>query len=442
VESRKSEDNPFRDYYIWRKPTYDSERKRKEPNNWQSVFSGPAWEYDERTGEYFLHLFTKRQPDLNWENDKVRNEIYDMMNWWFDKGIDGFRMDVINLISKYPGLPEFDYTIPMLENKTFFNGPRLHEFIQEMNRNCMQKHDVMTVGECGWMTVEEGKKLIGKERNELDMIFQMDHVMLGEGKEKWDYVPWKLTDLKKIIKKWDDAIKECDGWGSNFLMNHDQPRSVSKFGNDREYRVESAKMLAVFTMSLKGTPYIYQGDEIGMTNIKIDDINDYRDVEIFNHYKIAIANGKSHEKLMEGYNRKGRDNSRTPMQWDDSQNAGFTKGKPWIKVNPNYVDINVEKERKDNKSIFNFYKKMIECRLRNYVLAYGDYIPVMEDDESIFAFYRKTEEEKVFVILNFSDKQAAGIDEKVEEMELIISNYDDAGEADTLRPYEARIYKA
>ncbi len=444
VESRKSKDNPYRDYYIWKDPKYDENGNRVEPTNWTSCFSGPAWKYDEATGQYYLHVFSKKQPDLNWENPKLREEIYNMMNWWFEKGIDGFRMDVINMISKYPEYTDIEEG---KENKTYMNSPRLHEFLKEMNQNCMSKYDVMTVGECFGVSLEQGQDLVDADRKELDMIFQMEHVCLGEGPEgKWDIVPWKLTQLKEIIGKWDRALEECNGWGSQFLMNHDQPRSVSKFGNDREYRVASAKMLATFILTLKGTPYIYQGEEIGMTNIKMDDINDYRDLEILNHYREAIAKGESHDKLMKAYNYKGRDNSRTPMQWDDSENAGFTNGTPWLKVNPNYKDINVEKAMEDKGSIFYYYKDMIELRKNNLGLVYGEYRPILEEDEKIYSYLRIYGDEQYLVVLNFSeDSVECSIPKDIEIGDLVISNYSNRGEIIEnkmeLQPYEAGVYK-
>ena len=440
VESKKSKDNPYRDYYIWKDPKYDQNGNRVEPTNWTSCFSGPAWEYSEETGQYYLHIFSKKQPDLNWENPRLREEIYNMMNWWFEKGIDGFRMDVVNLISKYPEYADIE---DGKENKTYMNGPRLHEFLKEMNQNCMSKYDVMTVGECFGVSLEQGQDLVGADRKELDMIFQMEHVCLGEGaKGKWDIAPWKLTQLKEIIGKWDRALEECKGWGSQFLMNHDQPRSVSKFGNDKKYRVQSAKMLATFTLTLKGTPYIYQGEEIGMTNIKIDEINDYRDLEILNHYREAIVKGENHDKLMKAYNYKGRDNSRTPMQWDDSENAGFTKGTPWIKVNPNYEDINVEKAMEDKDSIFYYYKDMINLRKDNLGLVYGEYRPILEEDEKIYSYLRIYGDEQYLVVLNFSeDRVQYLLPRDIEIMDLLISNYSNGREKMELQPYESRVYK-
>ena len=280
VESKKGKDNPYRDYYIWKDPRRDGEGNPLPPNNWKSAFFGSAWEYDKASDQYYLHLFSKKQPDLNWENPALRGEIYDMMNWWFDKGIDGFRMDVINLISKYPEYNDFDYSPGAKkewEQKAYINGPRMHEFIGEMNDKCMSRYDVFTVGECFSTPPEVAEKLVGSDRHELDMIFQMEHVQLGEGPGgKWDRVSWKLSDMKKILVKWDGVMEKCGGWNSQFLMNHDQPRSLSRFGDDREFREVSAKMLAVFLLTLRGTPFIYQGEEIGMTNLPVDDIKDYR----------------------------------------------------------------------------------------------------------------------------------------------------------------------
>ncbi|MGM0508869.1 MAG: glycoside hydrolase family 13 protein [Fusobacteriota bacterium] len=448
IESKKSKDNPYRDYYIWRDPEYDEDGNKVEPNNWQSIFSGPAWEYDENTDQYYLHLFSKKQPDLNWENSKLRKEIYDMMNWWFDKGVDGFRMDVINLISKYPGLPDYDESLEWHENETYVNGPRFHEFMKEMNKESLKKYDIMTVGECFGLPVDEGKKLVGEDRNELNMVFQMEHVELTTGPEgKWDIVDWKLSDFKSIMDKWYKAMEECNGWGSNFLMNHDQPRSVSTFGDDKEYRKESAKMLATLIMTLKGTPYIYQGEEIGMTNIRIDDIEDFRDLEILNHYKEQMDKGASHDKLMEAYNKKGRDNSRTPMQWDDSKNAGFTDGKPWLKVNPNYTDINVKKSKKENDSIFSYYQEMIKIRKNNNCLIYGTYENLDKKNEEIYSYMRRYKGEEILVLLNFTKKN---IDYKINEKykdinwEVLISNYkekDKVGNEFKLKPYESLVLR-
>ena len=320
IEAKKSKDNKFRDYYIWRDPV-----NGHEPNNLGSCFSGSAWQYDESTDQYYLHLFSKKQPDLNWENENVRNEVYKMMNFWIDKGIGGFRMDVIDLIGKVP------------DEMITGNGPKLHDYLQEMNKAALEGHDLLTVGETWGATPEIAKLYSNPKRKELSMVFQFEHIGLDqiEGKEKWDVKPLDLLDLKKVLSKWQTEL-EGEGWNSLFWNNHDLPRIVSRWGNDREYRVESAKMLATLLHGMKGTPYIYQGEELGMTNVRFEDINEYNDIETLNMYKDRISKGYSHDEIMASIYAKGRDNARTPMQWDSTENAGFTTGKPWLKVNKNY----------------------------------------------------------------------------------------------------------
>ncbi len=401
VESRKSKDNPYRDYYFWR-PGSDG----REPNNWFSLFGGNAWKFDELTGEYYLHLFSEKQPDLNWENPKVRNEVYDLMTWWFEFGIDGFRMDVINMISKAPGLPNAES--PLEQMSYIIHGPRVHEYLQEMNRKVLSKYDNMTVGECFFTPEEEARKYVGEDRNELNMIFQMEHVMLdtdmisGDQMKKRD---WKLTELKEIFK---NREKNLDGigWNSQFLMNHDQPRAVSRFGNDKEYRVESAKMLATFLLTLKGTPFIYQGEEIGMTNVSFDNIDHYRDLNTFNYYNSAVNKGDDPKETLKKIHLFSRDNARTPMQWDNTANAGFSQGTPWIEVNPNYNEINVEDDMKRPDSIFSYYRQLISLRRENPVLVYGKCIALCEDDEQIMAYVREMEDDHFLIILNFSSEEA------------------------------------
>ncbi|ATO37186.1 alpha-glucosidase [Geobacillus thermodenitrificans] len=446
IESRKSKDNPYRDYYIWR-----SGKDGKEPNNWESCFSGSAWEYDETTGEYYLHLFSRKQPDLNWENPQVRQEVYDMMKFWLDKGIDGFRMDVINFISKVPGLPD----APNPEGKKyvsgsqfFMNGPRIHEFLQEMNREVLSKYDIMTVGEMPGVTIEEAKLYTGEDRNELNMVFQFEHMSLDSGPNgKWDLRPWRLKDLKENFTKWQKGL-EGIGWNSLYLNNHDQPRMVSRFGNDQEYRIESAKMLATFLHMLQGTPYIYQGEEIGMTNVRFASIDDYKDIETLNMYsEKVVENGEDPQKVMEAIYAKGRDNARTPFQWDESENAGFTTGTPWIKVNPNYKEINAQQAVEDPHSIYHYYRKLIKLRKQYPIIVYGSYDLILPDHEQIYAYTRTYQDEKLLVILNFSAEQP--IFELPKELtfttkELLISNYDVDGAETidrlTLKPYEARVY--
>lgn len=447
VESRKSKDNPYRDYYIWR-PGKDD----REPNNWQSVFSGSAWKYDEMTDEYFLHIFSKKQPDLNWENQTLRNEVYKMMTWWLDKGIDGFRMDVINFISKVPELP--DAPNPngnkyAWGGEYFMNGPRIHEFLHEMNKEVLSKYDIITVGEMPGASVEDAKLYTGHDRNEVNMVFTFEHMDLDSGPNgKWDLKKLNLLDLKENLSKWQNGLNG-KGWNSLYLNNHDQPRMVSRFGDDKEYRVESAKMLVTFLHMLQGTPYIYQGEEIGMTNVRFDSIDDYKDIEILNMYKEKVIEGNEDQaKVMESIYVKGRDNARTPIQWDDSEHAGFTTGEPWIKVNPNYKEINAKQAVEDPNSIYNYYKKIIKLRKKNPIVVYGDYQLILPEDESIFAYTRSYENEKLLVVTNFSRETVPFClpdDISLTAPELFISNYNvDQEEGVTsfdLRPFEARVYK-
>ncbi|PNT90483.1 glycoside hydrolase family 13 protein [Clostridium thermosuccinogenes] len=445
VASKSSRENPYRDYYIWR-----DGKDGNPPNNWGSFFSGSAWKYDEATNQYYLHLFAEKQPDLNWENKKVREEIYDMMRFWLDKGIDGFRMDVINLISKVPGLPDGEKGEGALYGNGFpytANGPRVHEYLQEMNREVLSKYDIMTVGETPGVDTESAKLYVNSDRNELNMLFQFELMDIDSGwGGKWDVKPWKLSTFKKIMYKWYEGLKE-KGWNSLYLNNHDQPRMVSRFGNGKEYRQESAKMLATLLHTWQGTPYIYQGEEIGMTNVRFEDISEYRDIETLNMYNEKIRQGVPVETIMKSIYAKGRDNARTPMQWDASDNAGFTEGTPWIRVNPNYKEINVENALKDRNSVFYYYQKLIKLRKEHEIIVYGDVNLLMEDDENIFAYTRSYNDEKLLVILNFFEKEAEfKLDEgmKFDGAELLISNYEvDNPELKNmiLRPYEARVYK-
>lgn len=440
-ESRKSKDNPYRDYYIWREG-----KEGGPPNNWGSFFSGSAWKYDETTGEYFMHLFSEKQPDLNWENEKVRYEVYNMMKFWFDKGIDGFRMDVINLISKVPGFPDGHKGESDLYGNGFplaANGPRVHEYLQEMNREVLSRYDIMTVGETPGVDTETAKLYVNEDRKELNMLFQFELMDIDSGNGKWDIRPWKLTNFKNIMYKWYEALKE-QGWNSLFLNNHDQPRLVSRFGNDKEYRVESAKMLATFLHTWQGTPYIYQGEEIGMTNVRFD-ISEYRDIEIINMFKEKTEQGVSKEELMKSIYAKGRDNARTPMQWDASENAGFTTGTPWLRVNPNYKEINTEKALRDKNSIFYYYQKLINLRKEHQVIVYGDINMLFEEDENIFAYTRRFENEGILVVLNFFDKEVEftiPTEIEINNTKLLISNYEihELMNNFVLKPYEARVY--
>ncbi|MDU2492007.1 MAG: alpha-glucosidase [Clostridium celatum] len=430
VEAKKSKDNEYRDYYIWRKPV-----NGKEPNELISTFSGSAWELDEASGEYYLHLFSKKQPDLNWENEKVRKEVWEMMNFWIDKGIGGFRMDVIDLVGKVPD--------EMIKE----NGPKLHEYLQEMNRNSFGKHDLLTVGETWGATPEIAKLYSNPARNELSMVFQFEHISLDKipGKNKWDLKELDLRDLKRVFSKWQTEL-DGEGWNSLFWNNHDLPRIVSRWGNDKEYRVQSAKMLGTLLHGLKGTPYIYQGEEIGMTNIKFDTIEEYNDIEIRNMYKERIARGFTHEEIMESIYAKGRDNARTPVQWDNTENAGFTTGKPWLKVNENYRDVNVENALKDKDSIFYHYKKLIDIRRNNESIIYGDYELLDPEDKNIYAYRRRFNGDNILVVCNFYEKPVEfnfkGDCNRTPE--ILISNYKDSSIEITnlkLRPYEAIMYR-
>ena len=446
VESRKSEDNPYRDYYIWRKGKEDG----SEPNNWGSYFSGSAWEYDAQTDMYYLHLFSKKQPDLNWDNPVVRDEVFDMMNWWCEKGIDGFRMDVISLISKTPGLPDgivgdTGYGDSGLANA---NGPRVHEYLQEMNRRVLAKYDLITVGETAGVTLEEAKKYANAEGTELNMVFQFEHV--GEGTQvsrfgKWDAQKMPLSEWKEIMSKWQYGLNEC-GWNSLYLSNHDQPRCVSKFANDSdEYREVSAKMLATCLHMMQGTPYIYQGEELGMCNAYFDSLEDYRDIESINAYhELTETCGVSHDEMMEYLKRVSRDNARTPMQWDDSENAGFTTGTPWIKVNSNYPTVNAKRQVGDPDSVFSYYQNLIRLRHENDVIVYGTYELLEAENEELFIYTRTLEEKTLLVLCNFTD-QTVEVPENIQKKipakhEILIGNYKEHCN-EKLLPYEAIVFE-
>ncbi|WP_410512841.1 alpha-glucosidase [Paenibacillus sp. BR2-3] len=451
VESRSSKDNPKRDWYIWR-PGKDG----REPNNWESIFKGSAWESDEHTDEYYLHLFSRKQPDLNWENPEVREALYKMITWWLDKGIDGFRIDAITFIKKKAGLPD----APNLLGKRYApawdchrNQPGIHDFLGEMKERVLAKYDIMTVGEADGVPLEEAASLYTDEENgKFNMIFQFDHMNLDSGSGgKWDVVPWKLRDFKDVMAKWQTGLHN-KGWNTSYLENHDQPRSISRFGDEGKYHAESAKMLATFFLTLQGTPYIYQGQEIGMTNVKFNSIEDYRDVEILNLYRECTESGDA-SLAWKYIHNKGRDNSRTPMQWGDGPNAGFTTGTPWIQVNPNYKEINVEQMVQDPNSIYHYYKKLIQLRKDHDVLVYGDYQALLKDDEHVFAYLRtraveNSTQEKVLVVLNFFGEPAPvalPLELTSKARQLLLGNYGDdpwaGGDGFTLRPYEAAVYK-
>ena len=443
VESRKSVDNPYRDFYIWRKG-----KDGKEPNNWGSCFSGSAWKYDPQTDMYFLHLFSKKQPDLNWDNPKVRDRVFDMMNWWCEKGIDGFRMDVISLISKPEGLPDGIPGETGYADSGCANGPHVHEYLKEMNRKVLSHYDLITVGEAAGVTLEEAKKYANADGSELNMVFQFEH--MGSGPEadnrygKWDSHKMPLPVWKKILSRWQTGL-EGKAWNSLFLSNHDQPRSVSWFGNDSEqYREISAKMLGTCLHMMQGTPYVYQGEELGMCNAYFDQLDDYRDIESLNAYKeLTETCGVSHEEMMGYLKRISRDNARTPMQWDDSANAGFTTGTPWIKVNRNYPKVNAKQEVSDPNSVFSYYKKLIRLRHENEIIVYGDYKLLAPEDEALFIYTRMFGTQRLMVLCNFTEKEVpipAEVTEQIPaDAQLLIGNYPEQKE-EMLQAYEARVY--
>lgn len=442
VESRSSKDNPYRDYYFWREG-----KDGKEPNNWASCFSGSAWKYDKTTDMYFLHLFSAKQPDLNWDNPRVRQDVFSMMNWWCEKGIDGFRMDVISMISKKPGLPDGQMFPGMVyANPGCVNGPHVHEYLQEMNREVLSHYDLMTVGECAGVTIEEAKKYASADGKELNMVFQFEHVELDEGKfGKWTDRRVDLKELKQTMSKWQTQL-EGRAWNSLFFGNHDQPRSLSRFGCDApEYRVGCAKMLATCLHMMQGTPYIYQGEELGMTNCPFDSLDEVRDIESLNAFKELTGMGVITEADMMRYiNLRGRDTSRTPMQWDGSRNAGFTAGTPWIKVNPNYTQINAEAEMADRDSVFHYYKKLISLRKREKVIVYGSYRLLEPDSESLYVYTRTLGDEKLLVICNFTENETAyEMPEEFAGGMVLIGNCRREGleKEISLAPYEALVIK-
>lgn len=444
VESRKSVDNPYRDFYIWRKG-----KDGKEPNNWGSCFSGSAWKYDPQTDMYFLHLFSKKQPDLNWDNPKVRDQVFEMMNWWCEKGIDGFRMDVISLISKPEGLPDGIPGETGYADSGCANGPHVHEYLKEMNRKVLSHYDLITVGEAAGVTLEEAKRYANADGSELNMVFQFEH--MGGGPEadnhygKWDSHKMPLPVWKKILSRWQTGL-EGKAWNSLFLSNHDQPRSVSWFGNDSEqYREISAKMLGTCLHMMQGTPYVYQGEELGMCNAYFDQLDDYRDIESLNAYKeLTETCGVSHEEMMGYLKRISRDNARTPMQWDDSANAGFTTGTPWIKVNSNYKTVNAKQQTTDPDSVFSYYKELIRLRHENDIIVYGEYELLEPQNEELFIYTRSWNNEQLMVLCNFTEKDivipAAVTAQIPADAQILISNY--VGNLESvLRPYEARVYR-
>ena len=440
IESRKSTDNPYRDYYIWRPAKEDGSL----PNNWGSCFSGPAWEYDKTTDMYFLHLFSKKQPDLNWDNPAVRQDVFDMMNWWLKKGVDGFRMDVISLISKEPGLPDKE---PGINGYATFNvsanGPHVHEYLQEMRQKALNNADTITVGECSGVTLEEAKKYARSDEKELNMVFQFEHMDVDSDEKagKWTTRKMDLRDLKKILTRWQKGLQDI-AWNSLYWENHDQPRSVSRFGNDSdEYREISAKMLATCIHMMQGTPYVYQGEELGMTNCPFNTLDNFRDLESINAFHELTEQGKmTEEDMMAAIGYKGRDNARTPMQWDDSAYAGFSTTNPWIMVNPNYTKINAKDQINREDSVFKYYQKLIKLRHESELIVYGTYDLILDDDKDIYAYIRTLGDEKLIVYCNFSENtREVELPEEFVNKKVLISNYSDAkaNQKITLRPYEA-----
>ena len=424
LEAKKSRDNPYHDYYVWRDGV-----EGQYPNELKAGFGGPAWEWVPECGQYYLHQFSVKQPDLNWENPKVREEIYKMIQWWVDRGIGGFRLDVIDQIAKEP------------DRMITSEGPMLHPYLKEMSKAVFQQKDLVTVGEAWSATPESALLYSNPDGSELSMVFQFEHILLDQqpGKEKWDLAPLPFVQFKEILAKWQKALYQ-KGWNSLFFENHDLPRSVSRFGDDGKYRVESAKMLATCLHGMQGTPYIYQGQEIGMTNTRME-IEDYRDIELLNMYKERTEKGYSKEEIMESIYVKGRDNARTPMQWNDEENAGFTKGTPWIKVNPNYADINVEKARKDPDSIFHYYQELIQLRKSLPILTEGAFDLLLPEDPSILAYTRTSKTEQLLILCSFTGQELpCSLKEQWKDEEVLISNYDQDSCKDCLRPYEAVIF--
>lgn len=440
IESRKSTDNPYRDYYIWRPAKEDGSL----PNNWGSCFSGPAWEYDKTTDMYFLHLFSKKQPDLNWDNPAVRQDVFDMMNWWLKKGVDGFRMDVISLISKEPGLPDKETGINGYATfNVAANGPHVHEYLQEMRQKALNNADTITVGECSGVTLEEAKKYARSDEKELNMVFQFEHMDVDSDEKagKWTTRKMDLRNLKKILTRWQKGLQDI-AWNSLYWENHDQPRSVSRFGNDSdEYREISAKMLATCIHMMQGTPYVYQGEELGMTNCPFNTLDNFRDLESINAFHELTEQGKmTEEDMMAAIGYKGRDNARTPMQWDDSAYAGFSTTNPWIMVNPNYTKINAKDQVNREDSVFKYYQKLIKLRHESELIVYGTYDLILDDDKDIYAYIRTLGDEKLIVYCNFSENtREVELPEEFVNKKVLISNYSDAkaNQKITLRPYEA-----
>ncbi len=441
IESRSSRDNPKRDWYIWRDGKED-----EEPNNWESIFKGSAWEFCENSEQYYLHLFAKEQPDLNWENKEVRNELYKMINWWLDKGIDGFRVDAISHIKKEEGLKDMDNPEGLKYVSSFekhMNVEGINSHLKELKEETFSKYDIVTVGEANGVSADEADHWVAEDGGTFNMIFQFEHLNL------WDYEDGQGFDVKAykdVLTNWQNSL-EGKGWNALFIENHDIPRVVSTWGNDKEYLTECAKAFGAIYFLQKGTPFIYQGQELGMTNVKYHSISEYDDVKTINTYNERIESGVSEEIALKEAWVTSRDNSRTPMQWNSNKNAGFTCGKPWIGVNENYKTINVEVEERDENSVLNFYKKLIRLKKSNEALIYGVYDLILEEDENIFAYTRTLNNHKFLIMANLTEEKAKYIyeKEKLNSKDLILNNYEVCAHENltefTLKPYECRVYK-
>lgn len=442
-ESKKNRNNKYSDYYIWRDPKEDGSA----PTNLGSAFGGSAWTYVPERNQYYLHLFAKQQPDLNWNNPQVRNDIYHMMKFWLDMGVDGFRMDSISFISK----PSKFEDAPLEDNKEYgayyygsANGPHIHEYLREMNQKVLSKYDVISIGETPHTTAREARLFVEPDRHELDMVFQFEHMHVDYGEfGRYSDITFKMSDLRNSMTSWQNDLS----WNSNYLGNHDQPRIVSRFGNDLKYRRGSAKMLAMVSLLQKGTPFIFQGEEIGMTNLHIKNIDELKDLEAHNIYSFLKSKGISDKDALKMVNRKTRDNARTPMQWNKEQNAGFSSGNPWIEVNPNYLEINVKKDLQDPNSIYRFYQKLLKLRNNNQVLLDGNYDLITPEDSAIFAYTRSSDKDKVVIICSFVPYKVKYElpEDFVNKNKVILSNYDDredmASNTIYLRPYEGVVIK-
>ncbi len=440
IESRKSKDNPYRDFYIWRPG-----KNGREPNNWESIFGGSAWKYDEKTDEYYMHIFDVKQPDLNWENPTVREEVYEMINWWLDKGIDGFRVDAISHIKKVSGFPDMPNPgekkyVPSFEGH--MNREGIDVFLKELKQKTFDRYDIMTVGEANGVNIDDAEDWVSEEKGYFDMIFQFEHMGLWE---KGTDTSFDLINFKRILTEWQKGLEDR-GWNALYLENHDQTRSVSRFGDDQNFHKESAKALATCYFLMHGTPYIYQGQEIGMTNVKFPSIEDYNDVGMLNFYKEGIQEGRTQEELMEVIWTQGRDNSRTPMQWNDHEFAGFSASKPWMGVNPNYKKINVQAQLNDPESILAYYKKLIYLRKENDVLVYGNYELLLPEHSQLYVYTRNYSKQNALIITNLCRNEAEFDFNEVEagsNKELVLTNYSEIDESDhvvSLKPYEARVY--